>query len=191
MADYGKKVFIFLILVSLFLWLISCLIGDEKIFLFINKKLENKILDNLFFYLFLPLFFFLPLLPFSMLFKKEKKLGFFSLISGPLCYLIGNLIKFIFRLPRPSSILPARILGPWHISPFSFPSTTTMLAFGFAIPILLKKPKIGIFLLFLAILVGFSVIYTGYHFPRDVFAGILFSTLMSFLIEKIYEKFIL
>jgi len=191
MKNYQKKVFIFLILISLFLWLVDYLISDEKIFLFINQKISNPILDFLVLKIFIPLFSLLVILPFLMIFFKDRRLGIFSLFSGPFCYLGGNLIKLIFRFPRPSDILLARTLGPWHISPFSFPSTTTMLAFGFAIPILLKKPKIGIFLLFLAILVGFSVIYTGYHFPRDVFAGILFSTLMSFLIEKIYEKFIL
>lgn len=184
MKNCQKKVFVFLILISIFLSVFDFLIGDEKIFLFVNRKLENKILDFLFLYVFIPLFFLLPGLPFLILLFKDKKLGIFSLISGPACYLIGNIIKFIFRFPRPSNILSARLLGPWHISPYSFPSTTTMLAFGFAIPILLKKPKIGIFLFFLAILVGFSVIYTGYHFPKDVFAGIFFSTIISFLLEK-------
>jgi membrane-associated phospholipid phosphatase len=64
-----------------------------------------------------------------------------------------------------------------------------MLAFGFAIPILLKKPKLGSFLLFLSFLVGFSVIYTGFHFPKDVIAGIFFTTLIVFFLNKIYEKF--
>jgi len=185
MKNYEKKVFISLTLISIFLLIFDFFIGDEKIFLFINKSIENKVLDFLFLKVFIPLFFLLPVLPFLMLFFKDRKIGIFSLISGPTCYLIGNLIKFIFRFPRPSSVLSARLLGPWHISPYSFPSTTTMLAFGFAIPVLLKKPKLGILSLILAILVGFSVIYTGYHFPKDVFSGILFSTLVCFLLEKI------
>jgi undecaprenyl-diphosphatase len=189
MEDYEKKVFIFLILIFLFLLIFDFLIGDEKIFLFINKKIANPILDFVVLKIFTPLFFLLPIIPFLMIFKKERNLGIFSLFSGPLCYILGNVVKYILRFPRPFNTLPARTLGPWHPSPFSFPSTTTMLAFGFAIPIFLKKKKLGIFLLSLAFLVGFSVIYTGFHFLKDVAAGIFFSALIVFFENKIYKKF--
>jgi undecaprenyl-diphosphatase len=186
-----QKNFLILILISVLIFIFSILIGDEKIFLFFNKEIANPILDFIVLKIFTPLFFLLPIIPFLMIFKKERNLGIFSLFSGPFCYLLGNMIKYILRFPRPFNILPARTLGPWHPSPFSFPSTTTMLAFGFAIPIFLKKKKIGIFLLFLAFLVGFSVIYTGYHFLKDVAAGIFFSALIVFFENKIYEKFFL
>jgi undecaprenyl-diphosphatase len=140
--------------------------------------------------IFIPFFSFLVILPAVLIFyKKERNLGFFSLFSGPFSYFFGNLIKLLFKFPRPGDLLSARIVGPFHVSPYSFPSTTTMLAFGFAIPILLKKPKLGSFLLFLSFLVGFSVIYTGFHFPKDVIAGIFFTTLIVFFLNKIYEKF--
>jgi membrane-associated phospholipid phosphatase len=38
-------------------------------------------------------------------------------------------------------------------------------------------------------LVGFSVIYTGFHFLKDVAAGIFFSALIVFFENKVYEKF--
>ncbi|KPJ57070.1 hypothetical protein AMJ49_02860 [Parcubacteria bacterium DG_74_2] len=188
MKNYEKKVFIYLILSLIFLSLVVFLIGDNKIFLFINIRMASSILDFLVLKIFIPLFSLLAIFPFLMLFSKNKNLGVFSLISGPICYLLGNLIKSIFSFPRPFDVLPARTLGPWHASPFSFPSTTSMLAFGFAIPVLLKRPKLGKFLLFLAFLVGFSVIYTGFHFPKDVIAGIFFSALIVFVFEKFFEK---
>lgn len=188
MKNSPNKYFLILIFVSAIFAFVICSIGNEKIFLFINKEITNPVLDFFVLYIFNPLFLFLGIIPFLMIFtKKDKSLGIFSLVSGFLCYLIGHLIKSFFAFPRPYDILPARILGPWHTSTFSFPSTTTMLAFGLALPILLKKPKLGAFFLMLAFLVGFSVIYTGFHFPHDVIAGILFSILIVFILEKIYD----
>jgi len=137
----------------------------------------------------IPVFFLLPSIPFLMLFsRKYRKLGFVSLISGPLFYIIGNILKFLFSQPRPYEILDARIIGPFHTSALSFPSTTTMLAFGFALPIFLKNKRIGFPLLVLAFLVGLSVIYSGFHFPKDVLAGAFFSLLLAIFIDKLSDK---
>jgi len=177
-----------LFLVIVFLSLAIFLIGNEKIFLFINQKMASSFLDFIVLKIFIPLFLLLGIIPFLMFFlEKDRPLALFSLISGPLCYLIGNLIKFLFRFPRPYDILPTRIIGPWHVGQFSFPSSTTMLAFGFSLPFLSKKSKLSCFLLTLSFLVGFAVIYTGFHFPADVLVGIFFSILIVFLLKKAYE----
>ena len=185
----SNKYFLILFFASVFLFLLIFLIGDEKVFLFINKKIANPILDFFVLKIFTPSFLLIGIYPLSLLFsKKNRKLGIFSLFSGPFCYFIGNLIKPFFGQPRPLDIVAARILGFFHFSPFSFPSTTTMLAFGFALPILFEKSKFGIFFLILAFLVGFSVIYTGFHFPQDVIGGIIFSILIVFFLNKGFEK---
>jgi len=179
--------FLFLGLSSLF-W-IDFLLGDNRVFLFINRKIANSGLDFVCLNIFVPLFLLLGLVPFLMIFsRKYWKLGLFSLISGFLCYQIGNLIKLLVSQPRPFEILPARILGPWTVRSFSFPSTTTMLGFGLAIPILIEKPKYGLPLLTLSSLLGFSVIYTGFHFPQDVIVGAIFSLGIVFLMEQIKSR---
>jgi len=159
---------------------------NNQIFLFINQEIANPILDFIILKIFIPLFLLLGIIPFLMIFsKKNRNLGIFSLISGLLCYEVGNFLKFLFNLPRPFDILPARVIGNWYVGEFSFPSSTTMLAFGLALPFFINKSKFGIFFLILASLVGFTVIYTGYHFPSDVIAGIFFSILIVFLLNKI------
>ena len=163
---------------------------DEQIFLFINQGIANPTLDFIVLKILIPLFLLLGIVPFLMLFsKKYRNLGAFSLILGVLCYGIGHLLKFLFSFPRPFDVLPARVIGPGHIGEFSFPSSTTMLAFGLALPFLLEKPNfLRYFFLILALLVGFSVIYTGFHFPRDVISGIFFSILIVFIIDKIKKR---
>ncbi len=161
---------------------------NEKIFIFINQQLANPLLDFLVLWIFFPLFSLLVLVPFLMLFSKRKKiLGLFSLFCGFFLYWFGHsILKPIFRISRPFEFIEnVRIIGPWHTSSFSFPSTTTMLAFGLALPIFFKDKKWGKFLLLLAFLVGFTVIYTGFHTPLDVLAGIFFSLLFVWPLQKI------
>jgi len=66
------------------------------------------------------------------------------------------------------------LVGSWPVESPSFPSTTTMLAFGLALPIFMLKPKIGLPFLLLAFLIGFFVIYSGFHFPLDAIGGAVF-----------------
>ena len=183
----NKKILILFIIFSC-LALINIFIGDHRIFLLINKGLASNILDNLFFGLFIKLFLLLGIVPCIMFFfKKYRALSLFSLISGFSCYNIGDLIKPIVQQPRPFDVLETRTVMSWQIDPFSFPSTTTMMAIGLALPIFLLKPKLGTPLLILSFLVGFFVIYTGYHFPNDVLFGALLSVLIVSFFLKIWE----
>jgi len=184
MENKNKAIFL-LISISLIVFLI----GNEQLFLFLNQKIASPVLDFIVLKIFIPLFLLMGIIPGLMLFsEKYRKSALFSLFSGVFCYLMGHLIKNFFRFPRPYDVLNARIIGPWHVGQFSFPSSTTMLAFGLALPFLFEKSKYRSFFLTLAFLVGFTVIYTGFHFPRDVVAGIIFSILMVFLINKIKNK---
>jgi len=163
---------------------------NEKIFVFLNTGVANPILDFLILWVLIPLFSFLVIIPFLFLFSKDKDkkmLGLFALFSGFFLFWFGDsILKPIFNIPRPFVLFEGvRIVGPWHESSYSFPSTTTMLAFGLALPIFFHQRKIGSFLLILSFLVGFSVIYCGFHTPFDVLAGILFSFIFVFLIDKI------
>jgi len=165
---------------------------NEKIFIFINRNLANPILDFLVLWILIPFFSLLVLVPFYFLFSKEKEkriLGFYALFCGFFLYWLGHsILKPLFNVQRPFVLIEGvRTIGPWHSSPYSFPSTTTMLAFGLALPIFLRRKKVGKWLLILAFLVGFSVIYTGFHTPFDVLAGIFFSSLFVFFIDKILK----
>jgi len=178
--------------IGLFVTLIIFLtiVNNKALFLFINQKLANSVLDFIVLYVFIPLFLLMGIIPGILFVFKKDISGFFTLFSGAFCYIVGNLIKLIFKMPRPYAILSdVRIIGPWHMSQFSFPSTTTMLAFGLALAFFIeKKDKLSCFFLGLACLVGFTVIYTGFHFPRDVVFGASLSLLFVCLLKKIKDK---
>ena len=162
---------------------------NEKIFFFLNQKIANPFLDFLVLYILIPFFSFLISVPIYFLFKGKKFLAIYSLFCGFFLYWLGHaILKPIFHIPRPFVLFEnVRTIGPWHESPYSFPSTTTMLAFGLALPFFLKEKKVGKLLLLLAFLVGFFVIYSGFHTPFDVLAGILFSLIFVFSFDRILK----
>lgn len=169
-----------IIIISLILGSLSLtdfLIGDSEFFLSVNQGFSSPVLDFAFLYILVPLFLLLGIIPALMLFfKNHRSNGALALLGGFLCYWIGSLIKFS---PRPNETLSGvNLVGDWAVGSFSFPSTTTMLAFGLAFPIFLTKSKFGLLFLILAFLVGFFAVYSGYHFPEDVIAGATFSLII-------------
>ena len=190
MKNFIKNPVFLLFVVLVFLSIVVFLIGNERLFLFINHSLSNQYLDFIVLYIFIPLFILMGIIPGILFVFKKDISGFFTLFSGGFCYIAGNLIKLIFKMPRPYTILPdVRIVGPWHMSQFSFPSTTTMLAFGLALAFFIeKRNRLSNIFLGLACLVGFAVIYTGFHFPIDVVFGASLSLLFVCLLKKIKDK---
>ncbi|MCP6717943.1 MAG: phosphatase PAP2 family protein [Patescibacteria group bacterium] len=190
MNNYINKAIVGFFIGLIIFLMIIVLVGNESLFLFINQTLGNQYLDFVVLYIFIPLFISMGVIPGMLFVFKKDVSGFFTLLSGGLCYLAGNLVKLIFKMPRPYTVLPdVRIIGPWHMSQYSFPSTTTMLAFGLAFAFFLeKRNKLSYVFLGLAGLVGFTVIYTGFHFPYDVLFGILLSLLFVYLLKKIKDK---
>ncbi|MCP8310995.1 MAG: phosphatase PAP2 family protein [Candidatus Methylarchaceae archaeon HK01M] len=171
------------------LLLVDIIIGDYEFFIIINQGITNQILDFACVYLFILLFsasFILSLIIMFTSHKSSSKAsGLLSIISGFLAYGVGSLLKILFGRPRPFEVLPARVIGLIHTTSFSFPSTTTMLVFGLAFPILFHKPRFGTSLVALSFLVGFSVVYTGFHFIGDVIAGAFFSLIITLFMDNL------
>ncbi|MCD6529435.1 phosphatase PAP2 family protein [Candidatus Bathyarchaeota archaeon] len=171
------------------LFLADLLSGDYKLFTSINQGLSSPALDFTCIYLAPTLFAVSYTLALAVLCisKDEDDVfhGAFSLVNGSLSYGVGSMIKVLVRRPRPFQILDGvRVIGLWHASTYSFPSTTTMLVFGLTLPILFRKPRHGFILTALSYLIGFSLVYTGYHFPSDVIAGVLLSVpIATFTVE--------
>lgn len=73
-------------------------------------------------------------------------------------------------------------------------ANTTAVAFLFTMALKSKWPFIGIFLGIWALLIAYSRIYIGVHFPLDVLTGILVGILLSWIFVRIFfrlkEKFL-
>jgi membrane-associated phospholipid phosphatase len=111
----------------------------------------------------------------------------FSFCTAILADFIGNLIKHAVQRPRPFYYLPDVRMLVGRGGSYSMPSNHAVNTFAFAASItyLSKKYVRGLWRLYpflVAVLVAFSRVYVGAHYPSDVLAGALLGAAVATLI---------
>lgn len=94
---------------------------------------------------------------------------------------IVEIIKNITKRVRPEIAIPFTISISEKLSSYSFPSGHTTIAFAAAYILANNHKKLKWLYYLLAILISYSRIYLGKHYPSDVMAGIV----LGFLIGKL------
>ena len=129
---------------------------------------------------------------------KKKEMGFVIVSSVAISTIVNNVIKLIFRRPRPEV---RRLVVE---KSFSFPSGHTMAAvtlYGILIFFVMRsklkkniKLAISIVLGLLPICVAVSRIYLGAHYASDVIGAAITSTALllveTYFISKYYKKIV-
>lgn len=172
---------------------------DQIIFNEISKNISSVLtLFMIFITKFGAEFLFLFLLALLIFFLKTKQYEIFFLISS--VTLGGSLLVIFFKnfISRSRPVLENSI---YIAEGFSYPSGHTAIAtcfYGILIYLVVKciknlKNKIflSLFLAFIIILVGFSRIYLGVHYPTDILAGYclgIFWTGLCIIIYKFIKK---
>jgi Membrane-associated phospholipid phosphatase len=111
-----------------------------------------------------------------MCFRKTRRAAFCSAFALLGSLLLNNLcLKPLVNRTRPYEVIEA--LRLWKVSPAkdaSFPSGHTAASVASAVALCgyLKK-RWSIPLIVLALMIGFSRLYIGIHYPSDVLAGLL------------------
>lgn len=120
----------------------------------------------------------------------DKKFGEYIAYSVLTSVLINNAIKDIFKMKRPIGEEGIRTLREETATGYSFPSGHTQGTSSFygAMAIYLKKRIMYIIAIIMIILVGFSRLYLGVHYPKDVIVGGVFGILISFICYRLYIK---
>ena len=81
--------------------------------------------------------------------------------------------------PRPYTVFPqALVLVPRSFD-FSFPSDHAVMAGAVAVGVLLANRRLGLVTAILAVLLAFSRVYVGAHFPLDAIVGLLFGAAIA------------
>ena len=123
-----------------------------------------------------------------LLIPKTRKLGVLCTSALLVTFLLDNLIlKNLIARTRPYEVVEGltRLVGKQ--SDYSFPSGHTCTAFAVMTMILMECPKkIGVPAIILAVLIGFSRLYVGVHYPTDVLAGALTGILYAWIVRRIY-----
>ncbi len=116
----------------------------------------------------------------------DKKKGILLASSLTLATSLMQVIKAIFRVPRPFMAFPERVEG-MRVSTstgFSFPSghSTTTASFYGAFCRLFKKTWIKVICILLIVFVPLSRLYLGAHWPLDVISGVILGLLAAFYV---------
>lgn len=116
------------------------------------------------------------------------------LLSQILSVIFSNgILKNIIARPRPQDTISALCILIRRPRDFSFPSGHTSSSFAAAVILLQTAPLwLGVLSLIIAVLIAFSRIYLGVHYPSDVVCGavlgIIFGAAALLLLRFILES---
>lgn len=117
----------------------------------------------------------------------KKKMLLFALISLPLTFIIARILSMFYYDPRPFVTNHFTPLIP-HDADNGFPSDHTLLSFGLSFLLFLFNKKIGLFLVFIAFLVGISRMYVGVHSWIDIAGSFFIALVVLFSTHLIFRK---
>ena len=120
----------------------------------------------------------------------DKKFGEYLAYSVLTSVLLNNSIKDIFKMKRPIGEEGIRTLRAETATGYSFPSGHTQGAASFygAIAIYLKKRIYYIISTIIILLIGFSRLYLGVHYPKDVMVGAILGVAVSLMSYYLFNK---
>ena len=118
---------------------------------------------------------------------RYRKAGFNCVSALFLSLLINNVfLKNFIARSRPFDVISSLVPLITKPTDYSFPSGHTACSFAVGFFLFRKLPKkYGIPALLLAVLISFSRLYVGVHYPSDVIAGMISGICISYLAEPV------
>ncbi|MCX6762335.1 MAG: phosphatase PAP2 family protein [Candidatus Moranbacteria bacterium] len=119
--------------------------------------------------------------------QKQKEMLIFAVILLPLSYVIAKIVSRFYFDPRPfvqGNFAP--LIG--HAADNGFPSDHTLLAAAIAFAIFHFNKKLGLFLFFLAVLVGVARVLAGVHHAADIAGSLIIVGLVYLLTDYFTRK---
>ena len=131
-------------------------------------------------------------------FKRTRRAGAAGLLGLVFSLILNNIcLKNLFARTRPYEVIDGLILMTKKAGDFSFPSGHSGSSFAAAVAIIcsLKGSKWRWIVLVMAVLMAFSRLYIGIHFPTDVLCGALTGALCgaaaAWIMQKLSERFLI
>ncbi len=113
--------------------------------------------------------------------ELNRKLAIYAACSALVALGINQVLGHLYFRERPYIHHPAHLLLPSSPDP-SFPSDHSAGGFSIATGILLGRRLPGIVLLAFSVVLAFSRVYVGLHYPSDVLGGALFGILGALVV---------
>ena len=113
--------------------------------------------------------------------KKTRNVGYMSALALIGSLIVDNiLLKNLVARTRPYEVVDGLKLLIEKQSDYSFPSGHTGSSFASAIVLWKELPKkYGVMALIAAVLIAYSRLYVGVHYPSDVLAGVVIGTVLA------------
>jgi len=168
-------------------------VHDQRMFLWCNRTICHTMLDRIFgllthiggatFTIFctLSVALFAPGL--------WSAAGWKSFAALSISHLIAAVAKKRFQRIRPYLVLPHVRVGGNPLKDPSFPSGHTTAIFSVITPFLFISGWLSTLFILLALIVGFSRIYLGLHYPSDCIAGCMIGTFSALCVVVVAEHF--
>ena len=138
-----------------------------------------------------------PILILIVINRLPKRVWVKAIVCGTLCLagsgLISSAIKKSVDRPRPAALFATQTIPAVHVvgerlSAHSFPSGHTTTAFAAALLIGMLLGGWWWLGLILAVLVGYSRVYLGAHFPFDTLAGAMLGSVFGFGVVVVFVR---
>ncbi|MFZ2175908.1 MAG: phosphatase PAP2 family protein [Rhodococcus sp. (in: high G+C Gram-positive bacteria)] len=102
-------------------------------------------------------------------------------IAAVAAYLVNDGIKWVVTEQRPCYLFPNSFLleACPPAADYSFPSNHSAVAAAMAVALFLIDRRLGLFAAAAAVVMGFSRVYVGAHYPHDVLVGLLVGTVVG------------
>ncbi len=113
---------------------------------------------------------------------RSMKIGAIYTVAVAVTGTVVHLLKYTIAAPRPFVVLSdITVLAPYQEG-YSFPSMHAALTTAVATILWCYYPRIGKPFAVIAVLIGFSRIYVGVHYPVDVLVGALLGIALAGLV---------
>lgn len=100
---------------------------------------------------------------------------------------ITELIRFFWERPRPFVENNINLILS-HDATGSFPSGHAAFYFAIAAVVYFYNKKLGVLFFIASFLMGVARVFSGVHWPSDIFAGALIGIFSGWLVMKIFTK---
>lgn len=148
---------------------------DQRLFFYVNQGFQKKWLDKFmsyFTHIGGPIVTIMIPLLLILIFQGEVRLaGIQAAVSLAASHILAQIMKILFTRKRPYMVHENIRLLLKPLKDHSFPSGHTTAVFSIMMVFALYLPLLSPLFIFVAMIVGFSRIYLGFHYPSDILAG--------------------